>query len=36
MADCTHDWVEVLTYKQIYRHCILCNSKEVKEGEEWH
>jgi len=33
--QCLHDWVEVVTYKVIYRTCILCNEKNVKNGENW-
>jgi len=32
---CEHDWVEVVTYKQIYRICVLCNEKNVKQDEKW-
>jgi len=33
--QCLHDWVEVVTYKQIYRTCIVCNEKNVKNGDKW-
>jgi len=33
--ECLHDWVEVITYKIIYRTCILCNEKNVKHGDRW-
>ena len=37
MLDCEHDWVEVVTYKEIYRQCVVCSNKEVKgEDDEFH
>jgi len=39
MTDCKdgkdHDWVDVITYKQIYRHCIRCTEKQIKVGENY-
>lgn len=36
MADCNHDWVEVITYKEIYRQCVTCTVKEIKDdNDEW-
>jgi len=35
MTECEHDWVDVVTYKQIYRICVMCNEKNIKNGDKW-
>ena len=37
MDDCNHyeSWVEVITYREIYRHCVKCNKREVQKDGKW-
>lgn len=39
MIDCRdgkdHEWVQVITFKEVYRTCIRCTEKQNKVGENW-